>query len=110
MSKDITIGYWAYRGEEGPSPVADTALPDQAEVIARLKAAMDRGYWEHYRGWSNCRLCGKPNGTRELEIISGDTKYKIPEGYLHYLEDHHVGYDPRLLDALDAQRRELPHE
>lgn len=61
---------------------------------------MSNGYWQQYRGWSNCRLCGKQNGSKELEIIRGDTKYRIPEGYLHYLEDHHVGYDPRLLELL----------
>jgi hypothetical protein len=60
---------------------------------------MDSGYMTSYRGSSTCRLCGKQNGYRELEIIRGDTKYRIPEGYLHYLEDHYVGYDPRLLEA-----------
>lgn len=101
MSKDVLIGHWAWKLEEGlPTPRADTALPDQAQVIAKLKAAMSNGYWQQYRGWSNCRLCGKQNGSKELEIIRGDTKYRIPEGYLHYLEDHHVGYDPRLLELL----------
>lgn len=101
MSKDILIGHWAWQLEEGlPTPMADTARPDQAEIIAKLKAVMSNGYWQQYRGWSNCRLCGKQNGSKELEIIRGDTKYRIPEGYVHYLEDHHVGYDPRLLELL----------
>lgn len=81
-------------------PVANTAQPDQAEMIAKLKAAMHAGYMLGYRGWSNCRLCGKMNGSKELEIIRGGTKYRIPEGYLHYLEDHAVGYAPELRDAL----------
>lgn len=101
MSKDVVIGYWGWELEKDlPMPVADTARPDQAEVIAKLKVLMSGGYWQQYRGWSNCRLCGKQNGSKELEIIRGDTKYRIPEGYLHYLEDHHVGYDQRLLELL----------
>jgi hypothetical protein len=101
MSKDITIGYWkSHLHEDLPIPLPDTACADQAEVIAKLKALMSGGYWQQYRGWSNCRLCGKQNGSKELEIIRGDTKYRIPEGYVHYLEDHRVGYDLRLLELL----------
>jgi hypothetical protein len=99
--KDIEIGYWRSEFYENyPMPVADTARPGQAEIIARLKGAMVTGYWQQFRGRSNCRLCGKSNGSKELEIIRGDVKYHIPEGYLHYLEDNNVGYDLRLLEIL----------
>jgi hypothetical protein len=102
MTTDIPIGYWKHFEDEDHLglPIADTALPDQKEIIAKLKAAMATGYMQQYRGWSNCRLCGKTNGSKELEIIRGAIKYRIPEGYVHYLEDHHVGYDLRLLEVL----------
>jgi len=101
MTTDITIGYWRSRFEEDlPMPVADTQRQDQAEIIAKLKAAMAAGYMTQYRGSSDCRLCGKSNGSREWEVIRGDTKYLVPEGYVHYLEEHRVGYDLRLLDVL----------
>jgi hypothetical protein len=101
QTKNIAIGYWGFEFDKDHAmPVADTARPDQAEMIAKLKVAMATGYWQQYRGWSNCRLCGKSNGSKELEIIRGNVKYLIPEGYLHYLVDHNVGYDLRLLEVL----------
>lgn len=101
MSTDINIGYWGSDFyPDLPMPVADTELPDQAAVIERLKAAFLSGYLVSYRGASTCRICGQMNGYEELEIIKGSTKYRIPDGYLHYLTDHRVGYDPRLLEAL----------
>ena len=102
MSKDIAIGYWASKPGEGHWPVSNTPRPDQLEIVEKLKAAMMTGSWVSYRGWSNCRLCGKMNGSKELEIMSDGTRYRIPQGYLHYLEDHQVGYEPILLDALNA--------
>jgi hypothetical protein len=101
MSNDIKIGYWASEFEEDlPLPVADTAKPDQAEVIEKLRGLMNTGYLASYRGSSKCRLCGQFNGSKELEIIRGSTKYRIPEGYIHYLEIHNVGYDDRLLEVV----------
>ena len=55
-----------------------------------------------YRGYSNCRICGCRNGSNELEIKKGDTIYMIPEGYLHYLIDHKVGIDTKLLGVFDV--------
>lgn len=103
MAKQICIGYWGnalHPDTEYPMPVANTALLDQDEVIEKLICAMENGYMESYRGSSTCRICHKLNGWKELEIIRGDTKYSIPEGYLHYLVDHRVGYDPRLKEIL----------
>lgn len=105
MSKEVRIGYWgSHLYPDLPMPQENTARPDQAEVIAKLKEAMKTGYMLQYRGWSNCRICGKHNGSKELEIIRGDTKFSIPEGYVHYLEDHAVGYDPELRSALQLSR------
>lgn len=93
----ICIGYWGWHSEQ---PIPDTACHDQDEIISKLKNALANGFLESYRGSSNCRLCGKQNGWRELKVIKGSKTYLVPEGYLHYLEDHRVGYDVRLLDIL----------
>ena len=61
---------------------------------------MAAGYMQHFRGSSTCRLCGKMNGYRELEVIRGSVKYRIPEGYIHYLEEHRIGYDAQVLEIL----------
>lgn len=107
-SNNKYIGYWKlfdkdepdYDGQPLTFPVENSATHDQTEIIARLKLAMETGHIVQYRGWSTCRLCGKRNGIGELEIIQGRIKYSIPEGYLHYLEDHNVGVDPTLLDLI----------
>ena len=103
MNRQIAIGYWRHKDDnEGAWPEPYTERKDQDEIVDRLKAAMVTGFLVSYRGSSNCRLCGKLNGWHELEIIRGSTKWIIPEGYVHYLEDHRVGYDPELIEALDA--------
>lgn len=56
-----------------------------------------------YRGWSNCRICNCKNGTRELEIRKDDKLYVIPEGYLHYLIDHKVGIDKKLVELFNDE-------
>ena len=39
-----------------------------------------------YDGWSECRLCGKHNGGKDLT----DGTWGWPDGYAHYVEDHGV--------------------
>lgn len=117
--KEVYIGYWRNEQHpEFPMPQPDTAKADQGLVITRLEKAMASGRMKamasgrmiSYRGWSVCRLCGKRNGSRELEIIVGNTKYRIPEGYVHYLEQHSVGYDPKLLKALGKRKAQTEEE
>ena len=109
MSKQIVIGYWknkndtwndSYDGQILSLPVENSATINQSDIIQRLKHKMENGFMVGYRGFSHCRLCGIKNGTRELEIIIDNTKYSIPEGYLHYLEHHNVAVDPLLFEIL----------
>jgi hypothetical protein len=83
-------------GKELFFPMENSATKDQSEIISKLKTAMQSGHMIGYRGWSNCRICEKKNGTKELKIQIGDTQYRIPQGYVHYLEDHNVAVDPIL--------------
>lgn len=39
-----------------------------------------------WRGSSNCRLCGKSNGS----TCKGDDIYIFPSGFAHYVEEHDV--------------------
>lgn len=107
-----SIGYWAdkrdmaygtkdgFTGQTYLNPVEDSATQDQTGIIAKLKAAYASGHTVNYRGWSTCRICDKHNGSSELEVIKGNMKYRIPVGYVHYLEDHNVAADPKLLEIL----------
>lgn len=123
MSKHVYIGYWKstrdyennipeYYGfnEDGspsnkelPYPVENSATEDQIKIINLLRQQLETGYLTSYREWSSCRLCGKHNGSKELEVIIGGTKYSIPIGYIHYLEDHNVAVDPMLITVLEFE-------
>ncbi len=82
------IGYW--KNEHHPD------LPDPRDyinwnwnaverkaVVMYLKAGCPIVQW---RGWVNCYICGKPNGSSCL----GDDKYAWPDGFSHYIEKHGV--------------------
>lgn len=107
--KIVYIGYWKYtkfhlentpqierNGQELTWPVENSATVDQSKIITKLKGAMKSGHMLGYRGWSNCRICKKNNGTKELQIQKDNIQYRIPVGYVHYLEDHNVAVDPLL--------------
>jgi hypothetical protein len=101
----VSIGYWSHKeGDDTglPFPVAHSEhdLDIQSQIIQKLKIAYKTGTMRHYRGWSTCRLCKRNNGGRELEVIKDNVKYRIPEGYLHYLTEHFVEADRRLLEIL----------
>ena len=111
IPNETYIGYWArkddrnhlaevYNGQVLTLPVENSATEDQTNIIARLRYAYASGHMVGYRGWSICRICDKHNGTQELEIIVGRMKYGIPEGYIHYLEDHNVAVDPKLKEII----------
>ena len=85
-----------------PWPVANSVDDEdvQRSIIEKLKKKLATGKPVAYRGWSTCRLCKKHNGSKELTIVHNDVTYKIPEGYLHYLEAHKVKAEPILLSIL----------
>ena len=53
-----------------------------------------------YRGFSRCRICGCTNGSKELTIRSPDGDVVVPEGYLHYIDYHHIEIDSWLTSIL----------
>lgn len=58
----------------------------QADFLAALYDIEDRANVIHYRGWSTCRICGKPNGSAEFEYRG----WRWPSGYRHYVAEHNV--------------------
>jgi hypothetical protein len=83
-------------------PVANSISDNSTQnaIIGKLRQAFATHRMKHYRGWSTCRLCNMANGSGEIDIEHNGTTYVIPQGYLHYLEDHKVEGDKRLLQIL----------
>lgn len=81
-------GFWYSHEEPGlPRPVAeDWPWPGQDEFLSALEKVEEKASITRYRGWSTCRLCGKPNGT--ATFASG--KWQWPQGFRHYVQDHNV--------------------
>ena len=46
-----------------------------------------------YRGWSDCRVCGKHNGSVEFTL----NNFTWPEGYKHYIAEHNVHPPPNFV-------------
>ncbi len=99
------------RGDDWDGGVADylqkqAALPDpkdfidpdwnprERDVVARYLDAGEEV--NSYRGWSNCRICGKHNGSTDL----GDAKYLWPQGFGHYVRDHSVRPPREFIDHI----------
>ena len=85
------IGFWA------PTPNDTTEYPwpqahSQGDQYENFLTAYLLGCYApvvkgmSYRGWSTCRLCGRPNGSSELH----DGTYYWPAGLAHYVRYHHV--------------------
>jgi hypothetical protein len=92
-SSPIKVGFW-----KGLDPKYDDgAYPDvrifvdpswdraeRNKVIGYVSDSRFLG--SQYRGWSDCRVCGKMNGSADYT----DGVYVWPEGFAHYLREHAV--------------------
>jgi hypothetical protein len=82
------VGFWRSENEpDFPDPLelVDSGwLPEERQVVALY---LDSGT-EHaaYKGWSDCRICGIMNGSRDLT----DDIWLWPEGLSHYVRIHSV--------------------
>lgn len=117
----IKIGYWSKTGSE--IQVDSISSIEKSIIISRLeqvrkeipipffKITDDRKIkkevktfsfgakvtYKGYRGSSRCRLCGCRNGSLEYRVHINGQVLVVPEGYVHYLRDHNVVVDKRLL-------------
>ena len=89
------IGYWRSKSEPDlPDPKdyignKTNLTSNGRKVIAKYLDAYGNAK-VHWRGWSNCRICGKYNGTRCMS----DGVYIWPEGFGHYILEHDLNPPP----------------
>ncbi len=94
-------GYWRQHEDLYPAPLRDDRhlpwpevqdFPDRArflDALAQMEASLKP---MGYMGTSACRLCQKTNGSREFfdPNPAGIHGWRWPEGFAHYVRDHHV--------------------
>ncbi len=89
------VGYWRAdesSQEELPWPSTIRKLSDDIKHLVVLY--LTRGtVHEQWKGSSQCRICGKTNGSRCLT----DGVFVWPDGYAHYIDAHDVAVDPALM-------------
>lgn len=66
-----------------PIPVSGMARIDNV-TLSRLQRLQSKARELHFKGWSNCRICDKKNGSGEFEY----NNWVWPNGLLHYIIDH----------------------
>lgn len=98
--KDTKVGFWP-TGAEGKQAVAAQADPSFVEdpafhaVLWFLQSPQST---THFRGWSQCRVCGCVNGSQDYHR----GEYTWPEGYLHYVIMHDVRPPAEFIQAAVA--------
>lgn len=91
------VGFW--RSKETPSlprpKLYGKWWPGRKRFIRQLKQLeayidtlfiTDEGHVEHYKGWSDCRICGTKNGSSEYIFKN----HRWPSGYRHYVIKHSI--------------------
>jgi hypothetical protein len=58
------------------------------------------------KGWSNCRLCGKKNGSSEFQYKN----WKWPSGLFHYVNEHNVIPSKEFIDFVLTETKRKKHE
>lgn len=84
------VGFWHSESEPFlPHPAMHIDVERKWPAETR-RAVVEYLHRQHqltqYMGWSDCRLCGKENGSADVT----DGVYTWPSGFLHYVVDHHV--------------------
>lgn len=91
------IGFWYSSYEEDKNlphvtEFIDKNLPSELRKIL-IEYLSSEEKIEHYKGWSTCRICGKNNGSTDMQ----KDEYIYPEGLIHYVSVHNVVPSQRLL-------------
>lgn len=84
------FGYWksdCRLDAHLPNPVefvdVDWSADERDDVLLAIGRAAVANRW---KGWSNCRMCGKMNGSACMTLNG----WVFPEGLAHYIRDHGV--------------------
>jgi hypothetical protein len=99
------IGYWRSEADDGwpePHELVDEAWDDgERDQVASY---LEKGFFPWTAaGVSECRLCGRANGSAELT----DGVYLRPEGPAHYVREHSVTLPADVLAHIERCQREL---
>jgi hypothetical protein len=100
------VGFW--KTHEAEECLAHIDLEwDEAEkkaVLAYIYYAMPCA---HYRGWANCRICGKNLGSSDM--LTHDGRWRFPEQFEHYIIEHGLRppSKPFIRDAVGWYRAHL---
>lgn len=88
IPRKILEGFWySPQHPHFPKPQAGaTPWEGQAVFLTRLRAVEALAMSTTYKGFSTCRLCGTPAGSREFFL--SDVVW--PDGLKHYIQAHNV--------------------
>lgn len=75
-----------WRDDDLPWPLRTADWSQRSEFLDALLLVESHAESVSYRGWSNCRLCCRENGSRSFTL----GEWEWPEGYRHYIVEHHV--------------------
>lgn len=100
------VGFWP-SGQEGVVAVQEASDPSFASdpaYSAVLWYVQRPERQTYYKGWSNCRVCGRMNGSADYHRDG----YTWPEGYAHYITAHGVRPPQQFIAAaVKAYRRSV---
>jgi hypothetical protein len=111
VKKYKKVGFWANNNKSFGSfgifvdddnstdfPIQNSAKEDNSNLVDVLTKIQNKAHVESYFGCSTCRICGEDNGCLEYAY----DKFIWPEGYIHYIKDHHVEIDKEFKDFLQT--------
>ena len=111
-NEKIYIGYWRksffdiFSGL--PFPVSSFMKLEQTDIIDKsIEILYKFGLKHSFFGFSKCRLCNLKNGTSEFLINYNKKTYIIHEGYFHYIKDHNVKIDNKLVEIVNYYSNKL---
>lgn len=97
-NKKVEGFWWSEREPHFPKPIAsEIPFSNKDEIVNKLKYVEENiqnytlgkrhtGQKVHYKGYSECRCCGKEVGSAEFRIEN----WTWPEGLLHYVLEHNI--------------------
>jgi hypothetical protein len=106
----VPIGFWwSEHAPDLPHPRSFIDLEWDSTERRAVLYYLESAYRTPYIccGWSQCRFCQKPNGTRDHT----DGTFIFPEGLVHYIRKHSVRPEERFLEymrSLNFRMADLP--
>lgn len=96
MKKAKIIGYW----DDNNVPIENSNTLSKKEsliILNKIYSSKNENLINIYKGFSKCRICNKMNGNSEFIHKIDNVLFVIPQGYVHYLEEHNMMPDIELI-------------